>query len=344
MSEAAALNLQEQQAKNRHQTTAWMAAFVLFFAWLGFGGDVAAYFLTMDAQGLSQHPPTQWWIGFVLTAIGALVTWRAFAKGPQRVLSANGARELDEPETPEERQLVNVVEEMAIAASLPRPKIYIVDDPDPNAFATGHGPEDACIAVTTGLLATLNRDELQAVVAHEMGHVQNLDVRLMTTVAALVGFIVLASDGMGRFLGWGGGGNLFGGRSRDRDRSGPGGVIGLVILVLWIVSLILAPIIVRLMAMAVSRNREYLADASGAQFTRNPGALASALAKIDASNAPTKSINRSAAHLCIIDPLGRGLNEKEGGFANLFGTHPPMAMRISRLKGMAFQQLKATSG
>jgi heat shock protein HtpX len=174
------------------------------------------------------------------------------------------------------------------------------------------------------------------VVGHEMGHVRNLDVRLMTTIAALVGFIVLMSDGLGRTFR--GGLNLGG---RGRSRGGPGGAIALVILVLWVVSLILAPLIVRLMAMAVSRNREYLADATGAELTRNPGALASALEKIDAAAEPTKSIKKSAAHLCITDPLGRAVNGKEGRLANFLGTHPPMNQRIIRLKGMAFQYAKA---
>ena len=337
MSGESALNLQEQQAKNRHQTIAWMAAFVLFFAWLGFGGDLAAYFLTMDKAGLTHHPVP--WVGVVVTAIGALVTWRAFTNGPKRVLEVNGAHEIETPRTPEEKQLVNVVEEMAIAAGLPKPRVYLVEDPDPNAFATGHGPEDSCIAVTSGLLAKLNREELQAVVGHEMGHVRNLDVRLMTTVAALVGFIVLTSEGMRRMM-WGSNGSIFKGR-RGRGGGGAGAAIGAIILVLWLLTLVLAPLIVRLMAMAVSRNREYLADATGAELTRNPMALASALQKIESAVEPTRSINRSAAHLCITDPLGRAVNDKEGALANLFGTHPPMAMRITRLKGMAFQQAKA---
>jgi heat shock protein HtpX len=160
----------------------------------------------------------------------------------------------------------------------------------------------------------------------------------MTTIAALVGFIVLMSDGLGRTFR---GGFSLGGRSRSK---GPGGAIALIILVLWLVSLILAPLIVRLMAMAVSRNREYLADATGAELTRNPGALASALHKIESAHEPTKSIKRSAAHLCIADPLGRAVNSKEGGLANFFGTHPPMSTRITRLKGMAFQSAKAAGG
>jgi heat shock protein HtpX len=330
----APVNLFEQQARNRRQTTLWMAAFIGFFAWLGFGGDLAMYFATLDKAGVSHHPVP--WLGIAVTLVGAVVTWHAFRKGPQSVLWASGAKEIVTPQTAEERQLVNVVEEMAIAASLPRPKVYVIDDPDPNAFATGHGPADACIAATSGLIATLNREELQAVVGHEMGHVRNLDVRLMTTIAALVGFVVLMSDGLGRTFRSG----ILGGRSRSRS-GGAGGAIAIVILVLWMISLILAPLIVRLMAMAVSRNREYLADATGAELTRNPGALASALQKIDAAPAATKAIKRSAAHLCITDPLGRAVNAKEGGLANFFGTHPPMTMRITRLKGMAFQAAKA---
>jgi heat shock protein HtpX len=166
-------------------------------------------------------------------------------------------------------------------------------------------------------------------------------VRLMTTVAALVGFVVLASEGMRRLI-WSSDGGLFGGRrSRGRGGGGAGAAIGALILVLWLVTLVLAPLITRLMAMAVARNREYLADATGAELTRNPMALASALQKIEASAEPTKAINRSAAHLCIADPLGRAVNDHEGAFANLLGTHPPMPMRITRLKGMAFQQAKA---
>jgi len=305
-----------------------MVGFVFFVTWLGVGGDLAMGTLQQGAP-----------IGtLVVLLIAVLVTWRAWTKGPQRILWSTGARELTDPQTTEERQIVNVVEEMAIAAGMPKPKVYLVDDPDPNAFATGHGPQDAAIAVTRGLIERLNREELQAVVAHEMGHVRNLDVRLMTTIAALVGYVVILSDVMGRIMRFGGGGS----RSRSRSGSGGGGgALLLVLLVLWIITLILTPIIMRIMAMGVSRNREYFADATAAQLTRNPGALASALEKIDSAVEPTKSIAKSAAHLCIADPLGRKVNEKEGALANLFGTHPPIRMRIARLRGMAFQNQKA---
>jgi heat shock protein HtpX len=312
--------------------------FILFFAWLGFGGDLALYLAAAsrtEGQVAYRFP----WIGVAVTTIAAIVAWVAWRRGPQQVLWSTGARELTDPQTFEEKQLVNVVEEMAIAAGLPKPKVYVVDDQDPNAFTTGRDAASSCIAVTTGLLAVVNREELQAVIAHEMGHVRNLDVRLMTLIAALVGVIVLLSNGMGRMLR--GGGGLLGGKGRKGGGSGLA-IAALVVFVLWVITLILAPIISRIMAMAVSRDREYLADATGAELTRNPAALASALQKIEGHEAPTTHIEEGAAHLCIADPLGRDVNLKEGRLADLLATHPPMAMRITRLKGMAFQQLKAT--
>ena len=331
MSDDAALNLFEQQAKNRRQTVLWMVGFVVFLSWLGLGGDIALGNLQNGAPILT----------IIVLLIAALITWRSWRKGPERILWSAGAREIVTPQTTEERQFVNVVEEMAIAAGLPKPKAYIIEDDDPNALATGHGPDDACIAATRGLINALNREELQAVIGHEMGHVRNLDVRLMTTIAALAGLIVLVADGMGRFMRFGGLGGRSSSRSKSSGGGGAGGAVMLVLLVVWVITLILAPIITRIMAMGVSRSREYLADATGAELTRNPGALASALEKIDAAVAPTKSITRGAAHLCIADPLGRKVNEKEGGFANLLGTHPPMRMRIARLKGMSYQRMKA---
>jgi heat shock protein HtpX len=334
-------NLFEQQARNRRLTVAWLVLFILFFAWLGFGGDLAFY-LAAAARTEGQVPYRFPWIGVVVTTIAAIVAWVSWRKGPQQVLWSTGARELTAPQTFEEKQLVNVVEEMAIAAGLPRPKIYVVDDPDPNAFTTGRDASTACIAVTTGLLAAVNREELQAVIAHEMGHVRNLDVRLMTLIAALVGVIVVLSNGMGRLLRGGGGrglGGLLGGKGRKA--SGPILIAALIVFVLWVITLLLAPIISRIMAMAVSRDREYLADATGAELTRNPAALASALQKIETHEAPTTHIKEGAAHLCIADPLGRDVNLKQGRLADLLATHPPMAMRITRLKGMAFQQAKA---
>jgi heat shock protein HtpX len=230
---------------------------------------------------------------------------------------------------------------------VPRPRIWIVDDPDPNAFATGTDPLHAHLAVTHGLLDLCSRDELQAVVGHELGHVKNLDVRLMTTLAALVGAVALMHDGATRVLrgggNWGGGGGGGGGSSGGGKKGGAGPLL-IVLLVVWIISWILAPIIAQILALAVSRKREYLADAMSAQFTRNPLALAGALQKIENADAPTTHIKRGAAHLCIADPLGRRLTGHEGMLADLLATHPPMAKRITILRGMGYAQLKKEGG
>jgi heat shock protein HtpX len=334
------LNLFQQQEANRRRTIWLVIGFIVFFAWLGFGGDVIYYLSTADAPPNAYHH-TFPWFGLLLTVVGAGFARYGYVTGAKKVLWSTGARELLQPTTDQERQLVNVVEEMAIAASLPRPRIWIVPDPDPNAFATGIDADHSNVAVTQGLLDICGRDELQGVIGHELGHVKNLDVRLMTTLAALVGAVALMHDGMGRLLASGfrmGGGS--GGGSRGGKKDGLG-QLAIVLVVVWVITWILAPIITQLLAMAVSRKREYLADAMGAQFTRNPMALATALQKIDAAGAPTTSIKRGAAHLCIEDPLGRRVNLREGFLANVFATHPPMAMRIARLRGMAYQRLKA---
>src|SRR5437899_1611215 len=207
------LTLFQQQEANRRRTTLLVVGFVLFFAWLGFGGDFIYWLATAHEPPAAQH--TVWWFGMAATALGALLAWYAYSTGPEKVLWATGAEEVREPATDPQRQLVNVVEEMAIAAGVPRPRIWIVPDPDPNAFATGVDPGHAHVAVTQGLLDLCSRDELQAVIGHELGHVKNLDVRLMTTLAALVGAVLLMRDGAtriffsrgsGRIAGGGGGG------------------------------------------------------------------------------------------------------------------------------------------
>ena len=329
-------NLFQQQEANRRRTTWLVIGFVLFFAWLGFGGDYI--------WALQGHHPFPW-VGVILTTVAIIVVWYAYKTGPEKVLWATGARELIDPQTDAERQVANVVDEMAIAAGVPRPRVWLVPDDDPNAFATGTGPGNSHIAVTNGLLRICNRDELQAVIGHELGHVKNLDVRLMTTLAALVGAVLLVRDGMGRMMGGGlgrtGGGGGGGGGGRRGKNAGP---LVAVLLALWVISWIIAPLVTQLLALAVSRRREYLADAMSAQFTRNPLALASALAKIESAAAPTVSIKRGAAHLCIADPLGRRLTNREGWLADRLATHPPMSMRISRLKGMGYAELKKEGG
>jgi heat shock protein HtpX len=337
-----AANLFAQQESNRRRSTWLVIGFILFFGWVGFGGDLAFGLLTADAPAGSYHHVVPW-LGMVTSVIAGGICWYSWRFGPRQVLWATGARELTVASTPEERQLVNVVEEMAIASGLPKPRIWIVPDDDPNAFATGHDAATASLAVTSGLLRTLSRDELQGVVAHEMAHIQNLDVRLMTLLAAMVGAIALMSDGMGRMLRGSRGVRLSGGgnSSSGSDRGkGGGNPLALVILVLWLVTLVVAPIVSRILAMAVSRKREYLADATGAQFTRNPLALASALQKLEAASAPTRAITRGAAHLCIVDPAPGLLAAREGWLADTLASHPPIRQRIIRLEGMGYQQAK----
>jgi len=344
VSDAPALTLFQQQESNRRRTVLLIAGFVLFFAWLGFGGDYLYSAYTAPLPPPEQHHV--WWFGIILTIVGAGLATYAYRTGPDKVLWSTGAWEVIVPTDDKQHQLVNVVEEMAIAAGIPRPRIWIIPDPDPNAFATGLDPLHSHIAVTQGLLDLCSRDELQGVIGHEMGHIKNLDVRLMTTLAAVVGAVILIHNGLSQVLRGGVrvGGSGGGGRGFSGKRGGGGGPILIILLVVWVISWILAPIITQLLAMAVSRQREYQADAMGAQFTRNPMALASALQKIEAADAPTTHIHAGAAHLCIADPLGRQLGTKEGGFADVFATHPPMAKRITILKGMGYAQAKKEGG
>ena len=323
------MNLYEQQRANRRRTWLIMTAFVAFLFLLGLGFDT----FYLDTGG--GFVP----IGSIVAlGVGSVSALASYFGGDRAVLLATAARPIEEvaaaaadADKLKLRQLDNVVEEMSIAAGLPKPRVYVVPDPDPNAFATGRSPEHASIAVTRGLLDALDREELQGVVAHELSHVRNFDIRVMTIVAALVGAAALLAD-------WARRGMMWGGRRRgggDRDRGGVGAIFFFAI---WIVALILAPIVAQLLAMLVSRSREYLADASGAELTRNPLGLAHALEKIESAGAPTKAIKQGSAHLCIADPLGRRMNIKEGFWSDLFASHPPMPARIAALQEMAFQR------
>jgi heat shock protein HtpX len=323
-------NVYERQAANRRGTVLVMAAFILFVALLGLGFDafVLGSLPIEDEEGMGIPLP----IGTLVAAgMGTVGAFRGLHSGHLAVLRSAGAEPLDPADTGT-RQLSNITEEMAIAAGLPCPQVYLIPDPDPNAFATGPDPQHASIAVTRGLVERLDRDELQAVVAHEMGHIRNLDTRLMTVVAALIGTVMLISEYGVRIMRFGGGGSKRKGRS-----GGGGGILGAVVLILWLVAVVLAPLVSNILAMAVSRQREYLADASAAELTRNPSALASALEKIDGAADPTRAIKKGSAHLCIADPLGRQVNEREGTFADLFATHPPIRKRITLLRAMAYQ-------
>jgi heat shock protein HtpX len=328
------MNLFEQQRSNRRKTWMIVSVFVGFLLVLGAGFDI----FVLGQNGIPFPLGAMLALGF-----GGASAWTGYLHGDRAVLLSAGAVPIDKAVGPHEwpedqlklKQLENVVEEMAIAAGLPKPAVYVVPDADPNAFATGRDPEHASVAVTRGLLDVLNREQLQGVIGHEMSHIRNYDIRLMTVVAALVGAIALIADWSGRAMRHG-----FGGGSGRRGK-GKGNAAILLLLVVWVVALIVAPLVARLLALAVSRRREYLADASAAELTRNPAALADALHKIEFAASPTKSIRQGSAHLCIADPLGRAVTSREGYWADLLATHPPMVKRISALREMAYLQVRA---
>ncbi|MDP2736712.1 MAG: M48 family metallopeptidase [bacterium] len=238
------------------------------------------------------------------------------------VLAMSSAKEIDHDSN---RELYHIVENLCITAGLPTPKIYIIDDTAPNAFATGRDPEHAVIAVTAGLLQKLDKAELEGVIAHELSHIGNRDILLATLVTVMVGVVVLLADWFRRWTFWGGG----------RRKSGKGGgQLQLILFIAAIVLSILAPLFAYLMQFAISRKREFLADADGAMLTRYPDGLANALKKISADREPLEAANRATAHLYISSPFKEDETHKIGFFTKLFMTHPPINERIAALKGM----------
>jgi heat shock protein HtpX len=254
----------------------------------------------------------------IAVVIGSLSGVFSYFGGDKLVLASSNAREVTAEQAP---QLYNVVNEMAIAAGIPMPRVYIIDDPSPNAFATGRDPKHSSVAITTGLLNKLNREELQGVLGHEMSHIRNYDIRFTLIVGVMVGSIALLAQLFLRYTFWFGGG-----RRSNNDNNGGGG-LALVFMLIGVVMAILAPIFTAMVQMAVSRQREYLADASSVELTRNPHSLESALAKISSDNEPLKAANGATQHLYIVNPL-----KKLGGGAALFSTHPPIVDRINRLR------------
>jgi heat shock protein HtpX len=240
--------------------------------------------------------------------------------GDGLVLAASQAHEVGEADAP---QLINVVRELAIAADVPMPRVYVIDDSAPNAFATGRDPRHASVAVTTGLLEKLDREELQGVIGHELSHVRNYDIRFTLLVGVLVGSVALLADMFLRFTFWGGG------RS-SRSREGGGGGAQALIFVLALVLAILAPIAARLVQLAVSRQREYLADASSVEVTRNPRGLERALLKIAGDKEVLEVANRATQHLYIVNPIKKFEQRASG----LFSTHPPLIDRVNRLRAL----------
>jgi heat shock protein HtpX len=261
-------------------------------------------------------------IAVVAVGAGFLASLLSFYAGDALVLMSSGAHEVSEQDAP---QLHNVVREIAIAASIPMPRVYIIDDTAPNAFATGRDPQHASVAITKGLLTKLDREELQGVMAHELSHVRNYDIRFSLMVGVLVGSVALLADLFLRFT------FLGGGRRSNRDSDSGGGGLQIVVMIVAIVLSILAPIAAKMVQLAVSRQREYLADASGVELTRNPYGLERALAKIAADTEPLEAANRATQHLYFENPVKKAAS----GSSGWFDTHPPVLDRINRLRQLS---------
>ncbi len=306
----------ERIAVNRRNSLLLIAVFLAFVAAFGY---VIGYAWIGDPRGALFGLG----LAFVVGTVSGLATYYG---GDRMVLAASRAKQITHDDAP---VLFNVVEEMAIAAGLPMPKVYIIQDSAPNAFATGRDPEHASVAVTSGLLKKLSRDELQGVIAHEMSHVGNFDIRYAMLVGVLVGTTVLISDFFLRSLWFGGG----------RRREG-GGQAQIIMLVVAILLAVLAPLFARLIQLSISRQREYLADASAVRLTRNPKGLADALQKIGGDREVLEVANRATAHLYIANPV-KGFEKRAKG---LFSTHPPIAERIQILRSMETGGIAETAG
>lgn len=258
-------------------------------------------------------------VGAIAAAISLVIALIGYYQGPQMILHVSGARPIRHEDDPE---LFNVVEEMAIAAGVPMPKVYVIDDSAPNAFATGRDPQHGIVCITTGLRSKLTREELQGVIAHEIAHIRNYDIRLMMLLAVLVGTVAMLADFYWQVLRYG---PRYHRRHSRRDAAGGA---QLVLFVVAILLALFAPLAAQLIQLAVSREREYLADASAVELTRNPLGLASALAKIDADPDVLEVANQGTAHLFIANPIKRF----EARARTIFSSHPPIQERIRRLR------------
>ncbi|MFO7866013.1 MAG: zinc metalloprotease HtpX [Candidatus Aminicenantes bacterium] len=297
----------EQIAANRRKS------FFLILFFLILIGVLAYFFGRLTELGAYAVVPA-----FLLA--GAM-TWGSYYHSDKIVLAASRAKPVKKEEYP---HLYHVVEGLAIAAGIPKPRCYVIRDSAPNAFATGRSPENAVIVVTTGLMEKLNRAELEGVIAHEMSHIKNYDILVQTLAVVMAGVVVLLSDWILRSFLWGGG-------RRRRSSSGQKGG-GAILVAVALALAVLAPLFSQIIRMAVSRKREYLADASGAMLTRYPPGLASALRKLAADGESLKAANKATAHLYIVNPLRSG--RRGGGMSRLFSTHPPIEDRIQRLDSM----------
>ena len=302
--------MNEQIARNKRRTFYMLFGFVIVITL------VATALVLLFGGG---------WVGIIIAfAIAMGLAWGSYYNSDKIAIAASRAKPADENEY---RRYHNLVEGLCIAAGLPKPRLYVVNDPAPNAFATGRNPKHAALAVTTGLLETMNRVELEGVLAHELSHVKNYDILVTTIAVTAVGTIALISDIGLRFAFWGG-------LSGRRDNNGDSGPLGAVIAIASLAVLLLAPFAGYLMQLAMSRNREYLADASGVQLTRYPPGLISALEKLRDDHAVVHNATKATAQMWIEQPLETDKKKPGSKFNNLFDTHPPLEDRIARLQEM----------
>lgn len=294
----------DQIASNKRRTWILLIAFFILLALIG----AAVGYLWLGSS-----------LGGVILAliIGGIYAFSMIFQSTEVVMRMNGAREVTEEQAP---QLYHIVQDMAMVAQIPMPRVFIVEDASMNAFATGSSPENAAVAATTGLLAVMNREELEGVIGHEVSHIRNYDIRISTIAVALASAITLISSIGSRMMWYGGG------RRRNDDRESEG--VGILLLIFSILSIVLAPLAATLVQLAISRQREYLADASSVELTRNPHGMIRALEKLEQSSPMEHPVDDASAALYINDPM------KKDGFKHLFYTHPPIADRIERLRQM----------
>ena len=296
----------DQIARNKRKT--WLLLLV-FFLLLGLVGYGVGYLWLGSGFG-----------GLILAlVIGFIYAVTMIFQSTNVVMAMNGAREVDEQTAP---NLYHVVEDMAMVAQIPMPRVFIVNDPSMNAFATGSSPKNAAVAATTGLLAVMNREELEGVIGHEVSHIRNYDIRISTIAVALASAITMLAGMARNMMFWGGGR-----RRNDDDRNGSSG-LEIILLIISLIAIILAPLAATLVQLAISRQREFLADASSVELTRNPQGMINALLKLDNSAPMQHHVDDASAAFYINDP------KKESGLQKLFYTHPPISERVERLKQM----------
>ena len=298
--------LYKQIASNKRKTWVLLIVFFLLLAIVGYA--VGYLFMNSGIWGVT-----------VAMIIGFIYALTMIFQSTEIVMSMNGAREVDRNEEP---VLYHVVEDMAMVAQIPMPRVYVIDDPGLNAFATGSNPQNAAVAATSGLLEIMNREELEAVIGHEVSHIRNLDIRISTIAVALASAITLLSSMAGRMMWWGGASRSR--RNSDRDSGG----LEVIMLVISLLAIVLAPLAATLVQLAISRQREFLADASSVELTRNPQGMINALLKLENSQPMSHHVDDASSALYINDP------QKPGFLKKLFYTHPPISERIERLKHM----------